>query len=141
MPRKKKNQPQSSPARQKLRDMNDADLMEFFMDGYEGAFDEIYRRYYKLVLWVAQRNLNYVDAEDVLQDVFMNSLLIYGHRFDRKRGNLKAWLTTFTRRRCMDHWKWAEVRSRIHGQALDVMARKGLIERYDVDPTDHGYDQ
>jgi len=124
-----------------LRGLSDEDVLALYLDGYEGAFDEIYRRYRKLILYIAQLDLNYDEAEDIMQEVFMRGIIEGGWRFNREKGNLKAWIATITRRRVWDRRKKMEVRSRIHGWALDLMERKGLTERYDVDPFDHGYDQ
>jgi DNA-directed RNA polymerase specialized sigma24 family protein len=130
-----------SPARTMLRGLSDEDVMVLYLDGYEGAFDEIYRRYRKLVLYIAQLELNFADAEDIAQDVFMRGIILNGWKFDRRKGTLKGWLSMITRRRCWEKRKWMEVRFRIHGWAYELMEKKGLTEKYDVDQLDHGYDQ
>jgi hypothetical protein len=76
----------------------------------------------------------------LIEGSFYPGIIEGGWRFDREKGKLKVWIATITLWRIWDRRKKMEVRSRIHGWALDLMERKGLTERYDVDPLDHGYD-
>jgi len=56
-----------------INSYSDEELVELFRSGSDEAFDEIFRRYWEMMLNQAyQRLQSTADAEEVVQDVFLN---------------------------------------------------------------------
>lgn len=80
----------------------DAALIARVRSGERDAIAELYDRYSPLVYSVALRVLGDTsDAEDVLQDVFMQ-LWRHPATFDTRRGTLAPWLAVIARHRAID---------------------------------------
>ncbi|TSJ40217.1 sigma-70 family RNA polymerase sigma factor [Mucilaginibacter corticis] len=75
--------------------LSDSQLTGLLKKGDEGAFNEIYRRFWKKVYNESYKRLRDTDlSEDLVQDVFSDLWL---KRFDRDIENLGAYLITATR--------------------------------------------
>jgi RNA polymerase sigma-70 factor (ECF subfamily) len=86
-------------------------------DVCEGAFDEILKRYLKLVrhiVWRILRNVvnNHSDLDDAVQNVFLE-VFRARHKFDASRGSFKVWLVGYAYTRTFNYLR-ALVRTEIH---------------------------
>lgn len=78
---------------------SDARLVSEIQNGNEGAFDELYQRYHKLVFFIAyQLTKCEADAEEVKQEVFIKVLRHIHEIKEAKR--FKYWLTAITHNEC-----------------------------------------
>lgn len=78
-----------------MRKLDDITLVAKVLQNDEEAFNEIYRRYHKLVRYIAfQLTRNSADADEVLQDVFVQVQKSLKDLKDPK--NLKAWISRIT---------------------------------------------
>lgn len=88
---------------------SDADLVQDTLEGHSQAFEEIVRRYQRLVFSIIYHYLGRrEEVEDLAQDVFLkvyNSL----PRFDTRR-SLKAWISRITANRCLDELRRSRAR-------------------------------
>jgi RNA polymerase sigma-70 factor (ECF subfamily) len=67
------------------------------------ALEELYRRYRPLLSSVINRVMNnHAEADEVLQDVFIQVWDIAGS-YSSEKGHLLGWLITIARRRALDH--------------------------------------
>ncbi len=83
--------------------MSDEELLEILHED-EGAFNEIYRRYHKLVYFVAYDMCHSdADAKDVLQETFIK-LRKATHDL-REKNKFKYWLNVVTISKCKDLFK------------------------------------
>lgn len=76
----------------------------------EDNFEKIVYRYSDMLMRVAfQRMLNFVDAQDVVQDIF-TKLYCFGNSFNTEE-HLKAWLIRITINRCKEisKLKWKKI--------------------------------
>jgi len=79
----------------------EGDLVQRSLEGDQGAFEEIVRRYQGLVLNIVYHYLGRNDiAEDIAQEVFVK-LYSTLSRFDPTR-SLKAWIGKITANQCID---------------------------------------
>jgi RNA polymerase sigma factor (sigma-70 family) len=85
-----------------LRLQGDENLVDLVRDGNPRAFDAIVDRYQARLLGFCRQMLGSTeDAEDVLQEVFVNA-----HRailMDRREIHLRPWLYRIARNRCLNH--------------------------------------
>lgn len=80
----------------------DSELFEKIADLQKNALSELYDRFADRLFGFACKILNHEGlAEDVLQELFIY-LWENAQRFDKKRGNVSAWLTVLCRNRCID---------------------------------------
>lgn len=115
-----------------LSKLSDEDLMVLVVDGCHHAFNEIYRRYNRMVLYIASRSLDYTEAEDIVQEIFFHSILESGWRFDPGKSKFKSWLWTCTLHRVWRRLSYFEVRRRHHEAAINLYReRGGLFDDFD----------
>ncbi|MFM9108933.1 MAG: RNA polymerase sigma factor [Chloroflexota bacterium] len=104
------------PQAASIGEWNDAALVTACLAGEERAWQELVRRYGRLVYSIPRRmGMSDADADDVFQNVFASVLRALPGLQDQTR--LSAWLITTTRREC---WKVAG-RNRGHAD-LDGLA-------------------
>jgi len=73
----------------------DPELITLLKEGHEEAFDEIYRRYWKILFNEAQKRLGDLDlAQEVVQNVFID---LWTHRYSRNIEQLRLYLSTAVR--------------------------------------------
>jgi DNA-directed RNA polymerase specialized sigma24 family protein len=101
-----------------LSKLSDEDLMVLVVDGCHHAFNEIFRRYHRMVLYIASRSLDYPEAEDIMHDIFFHSVLESGWRFNPEKSKFKSWLWTCTSHRVWKRLSYLEVRRRHHEAAI-----------------------
>lgn len=82
--------------------------------GDERAFSRIYDLHSPLMFGVACRMLGQAEAEDCLQEVFLQ-VWKKAADFDPMRGSARAWLVLLTRSRCLDRLRRIGVRRRTEG--------------------------
>ena len=102
----------------KVWGMTDEELMQRVADGQEDALIELHRRYANLVYSMAFSILyDGGTAEEVTQDVFMK---VWGRasQFNSRRGRLKSWLLTVSRRTAIDRLRRRSRRNPPDGVAL-----------------------
>jgi DNA-directed RNA polymerase specialized sigma24 family protein len=123
-----------SASQRVLSKLSDEDLMILVVDGCDHAFNEIYRRYNRMVLYIASRSLDYTEAEDILQEIFFHTIIESGWRFNPEKSKFKSWLWTCTLHRVWRHLSYLEVRRRYHETAINLYrARGGQFEDFDDD--------
>ena len=86
-------QQKAIPVRERLRSMEDADVVSAFLEGEERAFEELVDRYQGRLLNFVVRTIGDRDrAEDLVQEVFIR---VYRHigRFDRAK-KFSTWIYT-----------------------------------------------
>jgi RNA polymerase sigma-70 factor, ECF subfamily len=99
---------------------SDADLISAMGAGDGGAFDELFRRYVRLVFRVAVDILRDAgEAEDVAQDVFLE---IYrkAHLYDPARGTVRIWLLQYAYHRTLRRKATLGRRAAYRGESLDA---------------------
>lgn len=91
---------------------SDADLLRSIARGEEESLAELYDRYRAILLGLLFRILgNRAEAEDVLQDVFVQ-VWQKAKDFDESRGKAFTWLVTLARSRAIDRLRSLGSRSR-----------------------------
>lgn len=84
-----------------ITERTDAELMRGTSNGCHESFEEIVRRYRRLVLYHANRMLrDEFAADDVSQEVLL-TLLTKAGEFDPNRKSASAWIIGITRIRCL----------------------------------------
>jgi RNA polymerase sigma-70 factor (ECF subfamily) len=108
---------------EKLREVDDSDLVRLLAAGNGDALAVIIDRYQRLVLAVARRIVkDESEAEDVVQTVFLEILKEVA-QFDPERGSLKTWLMQYAYSRSINRRRYLEHRQfycRIDTDDLDV---------------------
>ena len=95
---------------QPLQTRTDEELMHILQAGSQDALSVLFERYYRLVLHTAAGIVrNHSEAEDVMQDVFLE---IYrdAAKFDPKRGKLRTWLLQYAYHRSLNRRKYLATR-------------------------------
>lgn len=78
-------------------------LVQAAQGGDTAAFDEIYRRYRQLVHGLLLTRVSPADADDLVQDVFLQAWRRLATLKDP--GALGGWLAVLARHRAIDHWR------------------------------------
>ncbi len=91
--------------RKRIRmDKADAELIESFLDGDEGAFNEIVERHKKRIYYAAYRMVkNHEDAMDISQEVFIRAYKSI--RYFNRSSSLYTWLYRITINLSINHIK------------------------------------
>ena len=83
----------------------DAQLLALIVRGDNWALSEIYGRYAGLVFSIALNNLNdRASAEEIVQQVF-TKVWQHARQYRLERGKFSAWVSTITRRQCIDEFR------------------------------------
>ena len=93
-----------------LHTHSDEELMHILQAGSQEALSVLFERYYRLVLHTAAGIVrNHSEAEDVMQDVFLE---IYrdAAKFDPQRGKLRTWLLQYAYHRSLNRRKYLATR-------------------------------
>jgi hypothetical protein len=115
-----------------LSKLSDEDLMVLVVDGCHHAFNEIFRRYNRMVMYIASRSLDYTEAEDIMQEIFFHTILESGWRFNPEKSKFKSWLWSCTLHRVWRRLSYFEVRRRHHETAINLYrARGGHFDDFD----------
>ncbi len=83
------------------RDDGDARLVEAARHGDREAFDQLYRRYARIVRAVLLARAKYQDVPDLIQDVFLTAWTRLGTLRDRRA--FGSWIATIARNRALAH--------------------------------------
>jgi len=98
--------------------ISDEALVAQVKSGSKKAFDELVRRYQRLVYFVIKKTIaNPHEADDVFQEVFISALESIT-RFDPEQATFKTWLFSIVKRRISDSFRRTE---RIPLPASDLM--------------------
>jgi len=85
-------------------DKSDTELIESFLDGDEGSFNEIVERHKKRIYYAAYRMVrNHEDALDISQEVFIRAYKSMGSF--KRNSRLYTWLYRITINLCINHIK------------------------------------
>lgn len=105
-------EPADQPA-SKVSDLTDEELMHGIMARRQRALDALYARYRPLIGKIVTEILpNEADAEEALQDVFME-IWTRAANFDALKGKPLGWIICMARRRAIDHYR--KIRRRAEG--------------------------
>ena len=86
-------------------DPSDELLMEGIINREQKALDQLYARYRPLISKIVMEILpNEADAEEALQDVFME-IWTRAANFDVRKGKPLGWIICMARRRAIDHYR------------------------------------
>lgn len=91
-----------SPPVAVVADSWEVSLVERIVAGDESAMAAVYDQFSATVYGIAVRLVGATLAADICQEVFV-ALWDHPERFDPARGNLRGFLVTIGRRRCIDH--------------------------------------
>lgn len=94
--------------------MEDRELMLYLQQGEVKAFDELYKRYSKLMLGYFVRMLNYdkPKAQDALHDLFLK-VIEKPYLFDTSK-SFRTWLYSIAYNNCKNHYKHNDVVKEAH---------------------------
>ena len=83
----------------------DEQLMQAIIERQQPALDQLYARYRPLINKIVMEILpNEADAEEALQDVFME-IWTRAANFDVRKGKPLGWIICMARRRAIDHYR------------------------------------
>lgn len=88
-----------------IAQVSDETLMQYIQQGSEAAFNELYRRYSKRILFFMYKMLRQDEAkaQDLLQDVFLK-IVEAPEKFDVTK-NFKTWLFTVAANHCKNYFR------------------------------------
>src|ERR687897_3297482 len=102
-----------------LRFQTDENLVALTRKGHQHAFDSLVERYQARLLGFCRQMLGCTeDAEDVLQEVFVNAYRAL--LADKKEIKLRPWLYRIARNRCLNHLRrpTADTQDSMDGHAM-----------------------
>ena len=110
----------------------DEELMQAIIGREQGALDRLYARYRPLINKIVMEILpNEADAEEALQDVFME-IWNRAANYDVQKGKPLGWIICMARRRAIDHYRKIRRRAeaneklRLSGEDESGVAVNGL---------------
>ncbi len=107
---------------------SDEQLMQAIIDRDQRALNQLHGRYRVLINKIVMEILpNEADAEEALQDVFME-IWLRAANFDVRKGKPLGWIICMARRRAIDHYR--KIRRRAEGSEklrLESEAGNGTI--------------
>ena len=116
-----------------LPETTDEELMQAIIAREQGALDRLYARYRPLISKIVMEILpNEADAEEALQDVFME-IWTRAANFDVRKGKPLGWIICMARRRAIDHYRKirrraeANERLRLGGEEESGAAANGFM--------------
>ncbi len=111
-----------------LKLQGDARLISLVRDGDPGAFDIIVDRYHSRLLGFCRQMLGCTeDAEDVLQEVYVNAFRAMVA--DQREINLRPWLYRIARNRCLNHLRKPVADAKESMDAVPVVDAASTHER------------
>lgn len=121
-----------------ITQLSDEDLMREVQQGNEPAFNELYRRYSKRVLFFMYKMLRQDEAkaQDLLQDVFLK-IVETPEKFDVTR-NFKTWIFTVAANRCKNYFRSQKGGFMALEEAPIVVEEAPMIQ---LNPSDQGFQQ
>ena len=109
-----------------LAGMSDEDLLASLAASNHEAMNELFHRYYRVVLSVALRIVRDAgESEDVMQEVFLE-LFRKCHLFDPARGRAKTWILQYAYSRSLDRRQHLALRRFYDQQLLSSETLFGL---------------
>jgi RNA polymerase sigma-70 factor (ECF subfamily) len=125
------------PARGRLRELADEDLMAQVRDGETAAFEVIYDRHSAVAFSLAYRICGTrPGAEEVVQEAFL-ALWRSGARYDRSRGSVRTWVLGIVHNRAIDALRRSTVHERRRAGDDSLAERLVAPERTDVEVVHH----
>lgn len=107
---------------------NDFELISSFVDGNEKSFNELIRRYQKLIYWHARRMVgNHFDADEVTQQVIIvlyNKLVQFNFN-----SSVKTWIYKITSTRSLNLLKKRKIRKLLR---IDEVNKTDLLNSDDI---------
>jgi len=97
---------------------SDEELMKWFCDGANEAFEELYKRYYSKLLYFILHSTAFIEdeAKDILQDVFLK-LIEKKDSFDTDK-KFSVWLYSITNNMYKNLLKYKSIRVKATKEAL-----------------------
>lgn len=98
----------------KYHSLTDEELMQYISKGNKKAFNELYNRYHKRLLFFMYKllNFNQEKAQDLLHDVFVQ-IIEKPHRFDTNK-KFSTWVYTLAKNQCYNYTRNTTNRERIN---------------------------
>jgi len=116
----------------------DSDLLHAIARGDEAALATCYDRYRVILFSLILRILHdRQEAEDVLQDVFMQ-VWRKARDFDESRGRAFTWLVTIARSRALDRLRGAGSRARLQTEAAQAPPNDIVDPAAEAQRSEHG---
>ena len=117
---------------------SDEELMQGIIDRRQQALDQLYARYRPLISKIVMEILpNEADAEEALQDVFME-IWTRAANFDVRKGKPLGWIICMARRRAIDHYRKIRRRAEAPGNHQDAVGPRVAQARAEVDAVPRG---
>ena len=123
-----------------LPEATDEELMQAIIAREQGALDRLYARYRPLIGKIVMEILpNEADAEEALQDVFME-IWTRAANFDARKGKPLGWIICMSRRRAIDHYRKIRRRAeaneklRLGGEDESGAVANGFMSSVQEDP-------
>jgi RNA polymerase sigma-70 factor (ECF subfamily) len=119
-------QPRKNEESTAAPEVTDEQLMQAIIDRDQRALNQLYGRYRPLINKIVVEILpNEADAEEALQDVFME-IWTRAANFDAKKGKPLGWNICMARRRAIDHYR--KIRRRAEAsEKLRIEAGEGTM--------------
>lgn len=101
----------------KYNSLTDEELMQLVGKGNKKAFNELYNRYHKRLLFFMYKLLNHNQerAQDLLHDIFMQ-LIEKPHQFNSSK-KFSTWIYTLAKNQCYNHTRNTNNRARLKDDA------------------------
>lgn len=130
----------SQAAREGDQNVADDVLVKRLVDRDEGAFHEIYDRYFTLVLAISDRICRQrADAQAVVSVVFME-IWNYPNRFRPTSGSFRTYIGLLARSRAMDHVRRTTTRRSNHQRAAIELGTNTDVLQNRLDPATQSAD-
>jgi RNA polymerase sigma-70 factor (ECF subfamily) len=116
--------------------ISDEALMRSISDGKEDAFNEIYKRYAKKMLFFFYSKLykNEEKANDFLQDLFLK-IIAHPKKFDASK-NFSTWIYSLANNMCKNEYRKNEVRKLLNTEMDSAIVSEnessGYLDQQDV---------
>lgn len=119
----------------KYESLSDERLMQLIANGDKAAFNSIYNRYHKRLLFFMYKLLNYNQerANDLLHDIFVQ-LMEKPHQFDTNK-RFSTWIYTLAKNLCYNDTRNTNNRSRLKedaAQQIDTVEEPTVNEAIDT---------
>lgn len=113
--------------------VDDSALLKQIAQKDEEALGLLYDRYYRLVYTIAYRVVkNHETAEETTLDIF-RQIWRKAHRFDNQKGTARAWISSMSRNRAIDHFRRESKQQQAAIMAWGALTYEATEERVNIE--------